>query len=69
MIPRLESLLRPGDEVIFTADHGCDPTAPGTDHTREYVPFVHLGPRRRRVSATSRASTRSARAVQGAFGL
>ena len=43
MIPRLESLLRPGDEVVFTADHGCDPTAPGTDHTREFVPFVHIG--------------------------
>ncbi len=41
-IPRLRSLLRPGDEVIFTADHGCDPTAPGSDHTREFVPFVHL---------------------------
>ena len=42
LIPRLRSLLRPDDEVIFTADHGCDPTAPGTDHTREFVPFVHL---------------------------
>lgn len=42
LIPRLESLLRPEDEVIFTADHGCDPTAPGSDHTREFVPFVHL---------------------------
>jgi phosphopentomutase len=45
LIPRLESLLRPGDEVVFTADHGCDPTAPGSDHTREYVPFVHLSGR------------------------
>jgi phosphopentomutase len=45
LIPRLESLLRPGDEVIFTADHGCDPTAPGSDHTREFVPFVHLSER------------------------
>jgi phosphopentomutase len=44
LLPRLEQQLRPGDQVIFTADHGCDPTAPGTDHTREYVPFVHLGP-------------------------
>jgi len=44
ILPRLEQLLRPGDQVIFTADHGCDPTAPGTDHTREYVPFVHVGP-------------------------
>jgi phosphopentomutase len=43
MVPGLEARLRPGDEVIFTADHGCDPTAPGTDHTREYVPFLHLG--------------------------
>jgi phosphopentomutase len=42
LLPRLESLLRPADQVIFTADHGCDPTAPGTDHTREFVPFVHL---------------------------
>jgi phosphopentomutase len=43
MIPRLESMLRAGDELIITADHGCDPTAPGSDHTREYVPFVHCG--------------------------
>jgi phosphopentomutase len=45
MLPGLETRLRPGDEMIITADHGCDPTAPGTDHTREYVPFLHLGPR------------------------
>ncbi len=45
LVPRLESLMRPGDEIIFTADHGCDPTAPGSDHTREYVPFVHLSAR------------------------
>jgi phosphopentomutase len=44
LLPRLESCLKPGDDVLFTADHGCDPTAPGSDHTREYVPFVHLGP-------------------------
>ncbi|MBV8067065.1 MAG: phosphopentomutase [Candidatus Eremiobacteraeota bacterium] len=43
MLPRLSASLRGGDEVIFTADHGCDPTAPGSDHTREYVPFIHLG--------------------------
>jgi len=45
-LPKLESLLRPGDLTIFTADHGCDPTAPGTDHTREFVPYVELGERR-----------------------
>jgi phosphopentomutase len=43
-LPRLQSLLRPDDQVIFTADHGCDPTAPGSDHTREFVPFIHLAP-------------------------
>ena len=42
LIPALESRLRVGDQVIFTADHGCDPTAPGSDHTREFVPFIHL---------------------------
>jgi phosphopentomutase len=45
-VPALEALLRPGDLAIFTADHGCDPTAPGTDHTREYAPFIELGNRR-----------------------
>lgn len=45
-VPRLEALLRPGDLAIFTADHGCDPTAPGSDHTREFAPFVELGERR-----------------------
>jgi len=33
--------------LIFTADHGCDPTAPGTDHTREYVPYLEFGPESR----------------------
>lgn len=31
------------DILIITADHGCDPTAPGTDHTREYVPLLVIG--------------------------
>lgn len=40
---RLEAALpklRPDDLVILTADHGCDPSWPGSDHTREYVPFI-----------------------------
>ena len=45
-VARLEALLRPGDLAIFTADHGCDPTAPGSDHTREFAPFLELGERR-----------------------
>jgi phosphopentomutase len=31
------------DILIITADHGCDPTFPGTDHTREYVPLLVYG--------------------------
>jgi phosphopentomutase len=37
--------LRPGDLLLLTADHGNDPTTPGTDHTREYVPLLAWGPR------------------------
>ena len=42
-LPAILERIRPGDGLIFTADHGCDPTAPGTDHTREYVPFLEYG--------------------------
>ncbi len=34
---------RSNDIIMLTADHGCDPTHPGTDHTREYVPLLVLG--------------------------
>ena len=44
MLFRSEAVLGPGDLVILTADHGCDPTWPGTDHTRECVPVVGFGP-------------------------
>ncbi len=43
-VPDLERALAPGDVVIVTADHGCDPTFPGTDHTREHVPLLGFGP-------------------------
>lgn len=36
--------LRPGDLLIFTGDHGGDPTTPSTDHSREYTPLLVLGP-------------------------
>jgi phosphopentomutase len=45
-VPTIEALLHPGDLAIFTADHGCDPTAPGSDHTREYAPYIEIGARR-----------------------
>jgi phosphopentomutase len=44
-LPDFRAALSPEDAAIFTADHGCDPTVPGTDHTREYVPLLVLGPR------------------------
>ncbi len=42
-LPELEACLRPLDIVILTADHGCDPTFRGTDHTREWVPILAFG--------------------------
>jgi phosphopentomutase len=44
MLPRLEAALKPGDLTVITADHGNDPTWPGTDHTREHVPILAFGP-------------------------
>jgi phosphopentomutase len=43
-LPELEAALRPEDVVFITADHGNDPTTPGTDHTREQVPLLAFGP-------------------------
>ncbi len=43
-IPRLVSRLQADDLVILTADHGNDPTTPSTDHSREVVPLLVLGP-------------------------
>lgn len=43
-LPRLLAVLRPGDLLALTADHGCDPTWPGSDHTRECVPLLLTGP-------------------------
>ena len=43
-LPELEAQLRPGDLLVITADHGCDPTMPGSDHTREHIPALFSGP-------------------------
>ena len=45
-LPSLLKQLSPTDLLILTADHGCDPTTPGTDHTREYVPLLAYSPSR-----------------------
>lgn len=37
--------LKDEDMLIITADHGCDPTTPSTDHSREYVPLLVYGPK------------------------
>ena len=42
-VPSLLAALAPGDLLIFTADHGCDPTTPSTDHSREYTPLLVYG--------------------------
>jgi phosphopentomutase len=43
-LPDIHRRLKPGDLVILTADHGCDPTWRGSDHTRERVPVMAFGP-------------------------
>ncbi|MEW5897861.1 MAG: phosphopentomutase [Bacillota bacterium] len=42
-LPEIIDALRPGDILIITADHGCDPTTASTDHSREYVPLLVYG--------------------------
>lgn len=44
-LPEFLNGMKADDVVILTADHGCDPTWPGSDHTREHVPFVAYGPK------------------------
>jgi len=56
MLPKFEACLRPGDLAIITADHGCDPTWPGSDHTRENVPVLAFGPNVRPVALGIRNS-------------
>ncbi|MBV8903255.1 MAG: phosphopentomutase [Acidobacteriia bacterium] len=47
-LPELHNALEPEDLAILTADHGCDPTTPSTDHSREYVPLLAAGPKARK---------------------
>ena len=46
-LPEFRAALRPDDLAILTADHGCDPTTPSTDHSREYTPLLAFGPQAR----------------------
>jgi phosphopentomutase len=45
-LPSLYAKLSSDDLLIVTADHGCDPTTPSTDHSREYVPLLAYPPRK-----------------------
>ena len=42
-LPELAAILKDDDIVFITADHGCDPTYKGSDHTRENVPVIAFG--------------------------
>ncbi len=42
-LPELYELMNDDDVLVICADHGCDPTWPGTDHTREHIPVLVYG--------------------------
>ena len=67
-LPTLE--LQAGDLLILTADHGCDPTTPSTDHSREYTPLLVYGRQvRRGVNLGTRATLADiGQTVAGNFG-
>jgi phosphopentomutase len=43
-LPTILNQLNADDVLMITADHGCDPTFPGSEHTREYVPVIAYQP-------------------------
>lgn len=43
-LPEIQTTMQEDDLLILTADHGCDPTWPGSDHTREVVPVIGYSP-------------------------
>jgi phosphopentomutase len=55
-LPSFCAAMAPGDAAFITADHGNDPTTPGTDHTRERVPLLAFGPAVRPAPLGERAS-------------
>lgn len=44
-LPELFALLEEDDLLVIAADHGCDPSFPGSDHTREHIPVLVYGPK------------------------
>ncbi len=62
-LPQITGRMRSDDILMITADHGCDPATPSTDHSREYVPFLMYGDR---IPAGKNFGTRSSFADIGA---
>lgn len=67
----LEEKMGPEDVIMITADHGCDPGFPGTDHTREYVPWLIEGAQIRSGCnlGTDKTFADIAATIAGLFGL
>ncbi len=55
-LPEIMGAMKPDDMLIINADHGCDPTFKGTDHTREYVPVLVYGKSIKPVNFGTRSS-------------
>lgn len=70
-LPECRAALNAEDLLIVTADHGCDPTTPGSDHTREYVPLLAWSPGMARGTALGERTSFAdvAATVAEAFGL
>ena len=66
-LPDVLGRLREGDMLAITADHGCDPTTPSTDHSREYVPLLVDVPGREGVPLGTRATFADLGATAAAF--
>lgn len=62
-LPEIMGNLRDDDILMITADHGCDPLTPSTDHSREYTPFVLFG---KQIKAGANLGTRATFADIGA---
>jgi phosphopentomutase len=70
MLQDLMDLMCADDVLIISADHGCDPTFRGTDHTREYVPLLWYAPGRSSVDLGVREQFCDvASSVAAAFGV
>jgi len=55
-LPSLQAAMNEDDLAIFCADHGCDPTTPSTDHSREYTPLLCYSPKTKSSNLGTRAT-------------